>query len=66
MRAIIFSELGSSNVLRLVEREPATPGPGEVRVYSFEDFLLEQTAAAHTAVESGTAGKVLSDVSESW
>jgi NADPH:quinone reductase len=32
MRAVIYSELGSSEVLRLVEREPGVPGPGEVRV----------------------------------
>lgn len=32
MRAVVFSENGSSDVLELVEREPETPGPGEVRV----------------------------------
>jgi len=32
MRAIVFSELGAAGVLRLAEREPAVPGPGEVRV----------------------------------
>lgn len=32
MRAIIYSQRGPSSVLHLVEREPAQPGPGEVRV----------------------------------
>lgn len=32
MRAILFSELGSSGVSRLAEREPAVSGPSEVRV----------------------------------
>lgn len=32
MRSIVYSRTGSSSVLSLVEREPATPGPGEVRV----------------------------------
>ena len=32
MRAVVFSENGSSDVLELVDRDPGTPGPGEVRV----------------------------------
>ncbi|MET0812044.1 MAG: NADPH:quinone reductase [Microbacterium sp.] len=32
MRAIVYSGTGDSSVLHLVDREPATPGPGEVRV----------------------------------
>jgi len=32
MRAIVYSETGPSSVLRLVEREIPTPGPGELRV----------------------------------
>ncbi|WP_432496596.1 NADPH:quinone reductase [Kineococcus gypseus] len=32
MKAIVYSETGGTDVLRLVEREPAEPGPGEVRV----------------------------------
>ena len=32
MRAIVFSSRGDSSVLALREREPATPGPDEVRV----------------------------------
>ncbi len=32
MKAIIYSETGAPSVLRLVERKPAEPGPGEVRV----------------------------------
>lgn len=32
MRAIAYSRPGSSSVLELVEREPAAPGPDEVRV----------------------------------
>jgi NADPH2:quinone reductase len=32
MRAVVYSESGDSSVLQLVEREPAEPGPGEVRV----------------------------------
>jgi NADPH:quinone reductase len=32
MKAIIYSETGAPSVLRLVDREPAKPGPGEVRV----------------------------------
>jgi NADPH2:quinone reductase len=32
MRAIVYSETGPSSVLRLVEREVPTPGPGELRV----------------------------------
>jgi NADPH:quinone reductase len=32
MRAIVYSETGQSSVLRLVERELPTPGPGELRV----------------------------------
>lgn len=32
MRAIVFHEVGSSDVLKVVDREPADPGPGEVRV----------------------------------
>ena len=32
MRAVVYTETGPSSVLRLVEREPAEPGPGEVRV----------------------------------
>jgi NADPH:quinone reductase len=32
MKAIIYSETGPPSVLRVVEREPAKPGPGEVRV----------------------------------
>ncbi|MEO9153782.1 MAG: NADPH:quinone reductase [Lapillicoccus sp.] len=32
MRAVVFSENGSSDVLTLVDREAETPGPGEVRV----------------------------------
>ncbi|MCW2756510.1 MAG: NADPH:quinone reductase [Nocardioidaceae bacterium] len=32
MRAVVFTELGASEVLQLVDREPAAPGPGEVRV----------------------------------
>lgn len=32
VRAIVYSEAGGSNVLRLVERPEPSPGPGEVRV----------------------------------
>jgi NADPH2:quinone reductase len=32
MRAIIYSQHGASSVLELVDSEPATPGPDEVRV----------------------------------
>jgi NADPH:quinone reductase and related Zn-dependent oxidoreductases len=32
MRAIVHEQGGGSDVLRLVDREPETPGPGEVRV----------------------------------
>jgi NADPH:quinone reductase len=32
MKAIVYSAPGASSVLRLVDREPAEPGPGEVRV----------------------------------
>ena len=32
MRAVVYTESGDSSVLELVEREAATPGPGEVRV----------------------------------
>ena len=32
MRSIVYSQTGSSSVLSLAEREPAHPGPGEVRV----------------------------------
>ena len=32
MRAIVYSELGPSGVLSLVEREAPVPGPGEVLV----------------------------------
>ena len=32
MRAVVYTESGSSSVLELVEREAAEPGPGEVRV----------------------------------
>lgn len=32
MRAIVYSQHGSSSVLELVDREPAEPGPDEVRV----------------------------------
>ncbi len=32
MRAVVYTEPGASSVLRTVEREPAAPGPGEVRV----------------------------------
>ncbi|MFI5952649.1 NADPH:quinone reductase [Cryptosporangium sp. NPDC051539] len=32
MRAVVYSETGGPDVLRLVEREVAEPGPGEVRV----------------------------------
>ncbi|MCW2839234.1 MAG: NADPH:quinone reductase, partial [Aeromicrobium sp.] len=32
MRAIVYSQTGDPSVLGLVEREPAEPGPGEVRV----------------------------------
>jgi NADPH2:quinone reductase len=32
MQTIVYSEYGSPEVLRLVDREPAAPGPGEVRV----------------------------------
>ncbi|WP_432483608.1 NADPH:quinone reductase [Kineococcus esterisolvens] len=32
MKAIVYSESGGTDVLRLVEREVAEPGPGEVRV----------------------------------
>jgi NADPH2:quinone reductase len=32
MRAVVFSETGPASVLHLVDREPAEPGPGEVRV----------------------------------
>ena len=32
MRAIIYSQHGTSSVLDLVDREPAEPGPDEVRV----------------------------------
>lgn len=32
MRAVVYSEAGGSQVLRLVERPEPTPGPGEVRV----------------------------------
>ncbi|MDH2416414.1 NADPH:quinone reductase [Nocardioides sp. CER19] len=32
MRAIVYSEPGPSSVLRLVERDLPTPGPGELRV----------------------------------
>ncbi|WP_457207483.1 NADPH:quinone reductase [Nocardioides sp. P5_C9_2] len=32
MRAVVYTESGDSSVLDLVEREPAEPGPGEVRV----------------------------------
>jgi enoyl reductase len=31
-KAVIFSEYGSADVLRLVEAEPPRPGPGQVRV----------------------------------
>ena len=32
MRAVVYSTTGPSSVLSLQEREPGTPGPGEVRV----------------------------------
>ena len=32
MRAIVFSQPGPSSVLRLAERDVASPGAGEVRV----------------------------------
>lgn len=32
MRSIVYTTTGTSDVLRLVERETPTPGPGEVRV----------------------------------
>lgn len=32
MKTIIYTQPGPSSVLTLVDREPATPGPGEVRV----------------------------------
>ncbi|WP_345802359.1 NADPH:quinone reductase [Microbacterium sp. AZCO] len=32
MRSIVYSATGDSSVLSLVERDPAEPGPGEVRV----------------------------------
>jgi len=32
MRSIVYSEKGSPDVLRLVDRDPVAPGPGEVRV----------------------------------
>jgi NADPH2:quinone reductase len=32
MRAVVYSDTGDSSVLDVVEREPAEPGPGEVRV----------------------------------
>ncbi len=32
MRAVVYTESGSSSVLELVERDAAEPGPGEVRV----------------------------------
>lgn len=32
MRAVVYTQPGSPDVLSLVEREPGTPGPGEVRV----------------------------------
>ncbi len=32
MRAVIYTESGSSSVLKLVERESVEPGPGEIRV----------------------------------
>jgi NADPH2:quinone reductase len=32
MRAVVYTESGDSSVLELVDREPAEPGPGEVRV----------------------------------
>lgn len=32
MRSIVYSRTGNSSVLSLVDREPADPGPGEVRV----------------------------------
>lgn len=32
MKAIVYSETGDTSVLRLVDREIAAPGPGEVRV----------------------------------
>ncbi|MFC0038632.1 NADPH:quinone reductase [Actinomadura rayongensis] len=32
MRAVVYAENGPSSVLKLVEREPREPGPGEVRV----------------------------------
>ena len=32
MRAVVYTRTGDSSVLELQEREPGTPGPGEVRV----------------------------------
>ncbi len=32
MKAVVYSETGPSDVLRLVERDATEPGPGEVRV----------------------------------
>ena len=32
MRSIVYSRTGASSVLSLADREPGTPGPGEVRV----------------------------------
>ena len=32
MKAVVYETTGPSSVLRLVEREPVVPGPGEVRV----------------------------------
>lgn len=32
MRAVVYSQTGDAGVLRVVEREKAEPGPGEVRV----------------------------------
>ncbi|GAB3017983.1 NADPH:quinone reductase [Nocardioides flavus (ex Wang et al. 2016)] len=32
MRAVVYTESGDASVLHLVDREPAEPGPGEVRV----------------------------------
>jgi NADPH2:quinone reductase len=32
MRAVVFTETGACDVLKLVDREAAEPGAGEVRV----------------------------------
>jgi len=70
-RVVMFSEFGSPEVLRLEERPPAEPGPGQVRVrMAFAglnpvDYKIRRGGPQYATELPSTLGRELSGVVES-